>query len=213
MNHNLQIVLGCLMLLYGFAKLIIGCIACFFSPEMRKKAASVKVLGFFLNDDMTIAGKAFNFALMIFGIYSIVHGLDMIHVLPYNVSEFVMKRHIMYYINGIIGVCLIAFYSLVLFTNVKIPKMEEHKHRYMIEGLCSGLMFVIMLPIFAITHEIHDHGINQVNWFKITMYTLCIVLLSALLYSIIKKVYAEENKNGSLHGIINLIMIPLTSVT
>jgi MFS family permease len=213
MNHNLEIFLGCLMLAYGLAKLIIGFIACFFSPEMRKKAASFKILGLFLNDDMTIAGKAFNFALMIFGMYSVIHGLVMIHVLPQDISEFVMKRHIMYYINGIIGICLIVFYSLVLFTNVKIPKMEEHKHRYMIEGLCSGLMFVIMLPIFAITHEIHDHGINQVNWFNISIYTVCIVLLSALLFSIIKKVYADEDKNGAIHGIATLVMIPLASVT
>ena len=162
MDHNLEILLGCLMLFYGFAKLIIGTIACFFPPELRKKATSIKILGFFISDDLTLAGKVFDIALMIFGIYTIIHGLDMIHVLPENISEFVMKRHIMYYLNGIMGTCLIIFYSLVIFTNVKIPKMEDHKDRYMIEGLCSGIMFVLMLPLLAIFHDIHDNGFNKI---------------------------------------------------
>ena len=212
MDHNLEILLGCLMLFYGFAKLIIGTIACFFPPELRKKATSIKILGFFISDDLTLAGKVFDIALMIFGIYTIIHGLDMIHVLPENISEFVMKRHIMYYLNGIMGTCLIIFYSLVIFTNVKIPKMEDHKDRYMIEGLCSGIMFVLMLPLLAIFHDIHDNGFNKINWSRMTMYIMCVLLMVGLLILIVKRVHKNDNK-GTLSGISTLIMIPLASTT
>jgi NADH:ubiquinone oxidoreductase subunit 6 (subunit J) len=53
---------------------------------------------------------------------------------------------------------LIVFYTLVIYTDVKISKQHSHTNRYKIEGIVSGLLFLIIVPVLLAYYIVQDHG-------------------------------------------------------
>ena len=216
MNYYLEIIIGCMLLIYGIVKLVIGSIVCFFPTEWKKTMRSVDGIGFFISNDDTIAGKAFDIALMTFGIYTIIHGLDMLHILHISISDAILNRTFLYLMNAILGIYLLVFYSLVIFTNVNIPKKKDHKDRYMIEGLCSGLLFLITIPLLIIFYSIHDNGFTNANWTLIGGMIVCSIFIMVLVLYIVKKALTQKHKPTTTQEILevsSLLLIPLASTS
>jgi hypothetical protein len=218
MNTYLKALIGGILIAYGVGKLIIGGTAIFLPAEQRSQLP--KFMRFFIADDATIAGKGFDIALMVFGVYTIIHGTDLIGRLPKPWADAILTRYNLYALHAIIGMYLLVFYSLVLFTNFPIPKKPDHTDRYLIEGMLSACLFLIMIPILYAIHTINDNGFSAAlyqQWYMMLLCLLSICALLAIMVMILLYIKRKRNVHQASHTRLSdfttLVMIPLSSVT
>lgn len=149
-----EAVLGTAMCSYGFLKLFVGTTATFCSEETKDEIIKViPLLKSFYGTDETIASKAVESCFVLFGLYSIVHGLDELHLLAPKVSHVLHSRTTDYVIYGGIGTFLTAFYSAVIYTSLPIQKDKNNMQHYKLLGLVGGLSFLIMVPLQNLTDK------------------------------------------------------------
>jgi drug/metabolite transporter (DMT)-like permease len=212
MNYK-EILIGLILINYGILKLFIGFTTILTSDEfknyIRTYNPSLKIL---IPYDETLAAKMLEITFIIFGIYSLLHGLDKFHVITKNIQTFIDSRKTVYLLYGIIGIFLTLFYTLVVYTNIPIEKNIKELDRYKVVGIISGLSFLIMLPILLIFHKIVDHGIFSI--FKHTRSIICflsICIIFFFMFKILKNTNIKRN-NTLTADIITLSMIPLNTL-
>lgn len=105
--------------------------------------------------DTTVASHGIEIALVFFGIYSIVHSLNYIGIID---APFINTRTFIYAFYTILGVLMITFYYMVIYTKIPIPKKTDQMARYTVIGLVGGMMFLIMTPLYILYHQLIDHG-------------------------------------------------------
>ena len=151
--HYLLAVSG---IIYGLTKIVIGCIS-FILPESKKERLIEhhKWLKVFITIDETIAGKAIEIALIIFGVYSLLNSLDVLKIID---LPFINTREFLYGFYTIMGLILTFFYMLVVYTTLPIPKRSDQMIRYKAIGLVGGLLFLIMTPLYIVFNKVIDHG-------------------------------------------------------
>lgn len=198
-------------ILYGILKLGIGALALFAPDHLRREWKQHKVLNFIISTDTTISAKMIEIALMVFGIYTLAHGLDTLGVIN---TPFIHTRAFIYFFYTVIGLFLIVFYSLVVYTSLDIPKEKGELVRYKIVGLVGGILFLIMTPLYILYHQIVDYGSSVgalTTGFGLTFIALISVLLmSAAMVMIIYDAVVSSQKNGLLlQDILSLLFIPL----
>ncbi len=132
------------LLLYGVVKIGVGYTATFSSKEAKDQIKKkIPVTKAFYSDDETLAGKGVEFSFFLFGIFSLLHGLDKFHVLPSSISKILEQKRTETVVYLVLGLGLVLFYSLVLFTDVPISKKEENTNHYRLLGILGGLSFLI----------------------------------------------------------------------
>ena len=158
MSGALQYLLGALLILYGILKIGIGLIAILLTGKEREKVSNVPIIKYIISGDSTMSGKMFDVALMLFGLFSVVHGLHFIDILP-RPMHFMMYNGFTYGVYAMLGMFLTIYFLLVLFTNVHIPKDDVYRERYMVEGLGSGIMFLNIGAFLILYHAyVHKDG-------------------------------------------------------
>jgi hypothetical protein len=197
-SNSFRIPLAIILILYGVIKIVIGTFAVFSKGKVRQTVRNTKVLQYAVSDDETLAGKAFDIALMVFGMYTILHGLHLLHAIPGHIGEFILSRNVVLTLHMVIGFCLLVFYSLVIYTDVNIAKQKSHINRYKIEGIVSGLMFLIVVPILLAYYIVQDHGIIgawQHSPFLLSLYVvIAIGILIITIYTFLKAFMAENKE-------------------
>jgi hypothetical protein len=149
-----EVVLGTAMCSYGLLKLFVGSTATFCSEETKEKITDVvPPLKAFYGTDETIASKAVESCFMIFGLYSLLHGLDELKILPHKVRHALHSQLTDRIVYGGLGVFLTSFYSAVIYTKLPIPKDKNNLQHYKLLGLVGGLTFLIMVPIQNISFQ------------------------------------------------------------
>ena len=149
-----ELVIAGFAVLYGLFKITFGILALTLPESMRNNNSTLKYV---LSSDITAASKIIEVALVIFGVYSLLNALDLlgfIHLPWLNTRTFI------YSFYTTIGIILIGFYYLVIYTNAPIQKDSSETYRYKILGLVGGLLFLIMTPIFILYHQWQDHGFH-----------------------------------------------------
>lgn len=166
-----------LYILYGITKVIIGLSVMTIPLNIINR---IPILNWFVKtiSDKTIAGRFYEYILLLFGFYTIIHALALFEVFPNNINVLLDQKIILYSVFGIFGIILTIFYSLVLYTNIPIDKDVKHYDDYKLFGLGGGLSFII-LPILW---EIIDRGIpffrslsNEIQ--KLILFSGVIILL------------------------------------
>ena len=199
MTNAFRIPFAVILILYGVIKIIIGSIGVFSKGKARQDARNTsKIVEYTVSDDETFAGKAFDIALLTFGLYTIVHGLHLLRVIPQYIGEYILSRNVVLTIHMVIGISLLTFYTLVIYTNVDIDKQQGHMNRYKIEGIVSGLMFLVVVPILLAYYIVQDHGIIGA-WnhspYLLTMYVIIAIgIVVITLYTFIKAFMAERKE-------------------
>lgn len=203
--------------MYGILKITIGIVACFIPDSEREKVQHIPFIKHFISGDTTLSGKMFDIALLVFGLYTLIHGLYMIRILPQRVKETILTRKMLYWLNGGLGVILTIYFILILYTNTPLPKNEEYTSRYMTEGLCSGLTFLITLPTLVIYHVIVDNGLKNAIMTESLLLLLCLFSIGVLAYfilrTVIKVIKSKHEGKTTFTDIASVMIIPLNSYT
>lgn len=128
---------GLVLVAYGLAKLSIGT-SLQFQPSPGL--------------DHTVAGRVVDVCLMIFGIYTFGHGLGILGSMTPYWNHFFTDMKTTAVVYGIMGVFLIGFFSLVLFTSW-VPSSPDHKMTYELIGMLGGELFLFSVVVMAIYHR------------------------------------------------------------
>lgn len=199
-------------LLYGIVKIVVGSIAVFLPVNARnaliKRFPAIRQV---VSKDVTISAKVIELALVIFGIYTVCHCLNLLDVIN---LPLINTRAFLYIFYAAIGIVVTVFYTLVVCTDLPIPKTQEDMFRYKIIGLVGGITFLISAPIMAIIHTVHDHGgvVNayQQDPFSITMCAASIAALVVIMAFIIHNAVQTKHKNSkiTLQDLVSFTLIP-----
>jgi hypothetical protein len=215
MNTPTKLAIATLLILYGIVKISIGLVACFIPDKYRKRVSDIKFVKHFISADTTISGKMFDVALLIFGLYTLAHGFYLLGIAPAVVKTHLLTRTTLYLLNLGLGLLLTGYFYLVLFTSIDIPKNNDFRPRYMVEGLCSGLMFLVTFPMLLVWHAFQDHGFAGALHSKailLGMSLLSTLIISALIVFIAVASYKEEHKEKNISDIASVVMIPLNTL-
>lgn len=139
--------LGVLFLVYGILKvLLVVAVMFLISEDTQKKLATIPGVNLLVTGDHTLAGKGGEIVLAAFGVFSIVHGLALMGMLPGGVAALIETKWFQYMSYTVFGIVLVVFYSLVLYTNLPIPKQEENRKLYWTYGYIGGASF-LLIPV------------------------------------------------------------------
>jgi len=172
---NFRILLGLIYIIYGLFKVLIG-IALFTVPKdvLLKKIPFIKNVTS-PDEDTTISGQMYEYILLIFGLFTFFNGMSLLRFLPKMLIKFFEYKWTEYTVFIILGLLLTIFYSLVLFTKIKIPKHRDQTVYYKFYGLGGGILFLLMPFIFE--------GISRASpvFNKFSVETKSMVVLTTIL--------------------------------
>ncbi len=134
--------LGALAFLYGVTQTTTGIAALTGGDVRRQQMSKYPLLRLFVPDDTTAAGDFMVIVMTIFGILCVFVGLGMMGIS----SRWATDPDFQDYANRVLGVALVAFYSLVAFTPVPIPKNPNDRALYVKMVIVGGLTFLMTPP-------------------------------------------------------------------
>jgi hypothetical protein len=203
---NRSHIFGTILLIYGSIKLTIGIIALILTNRAINNAQNNALLKDFISKDLTVAGKVFEYTIIIFAIYTIITGVYLLDIIKNKQFNQLMHNKLITYILYIsMGLFLILFYYIVLYTSIDIQKDPKQMATYKLFGLGSGLMFILMFVI--IYSFFHYKKFTLIHYIAIS---IIILGISIAFYNIIKNsiTLIQSKKNE----ILTLIMIPIGSL-
>ena len=132
-------------LLYGISKILIALSLMAFPLSILSKIPLVNYFIIATKDD-SFAGHYYEYILMIFGIYTIIMGLSLLHILPYFIRLRIENKIFEYSVFILLGLALIIFYLLVIYTDLPISKSknEDDIFHYKILGIGGGISFLLI---------------------------------------------------------------------
>lgn len=136
------IYLGIFELLYGISKILVA-LALFFVPNKYIQEIPIVRKFFPKESDKTLAGKMYEYVLIIIGIYSIISALIIFETIP---NIFIHREIFGFVLLIVLGIFLTIFYYLVLYTDVSISKNMDNRKYYLLLGLIGGII-MISIPI------------------------------------------------------------------
>jgi hypothetical protein len=148
-NSYTTIILGILYILYGVVKIVIGLLIMMLSAEEISK---IPILKMFSKEaeDKTLAGRMYEYVLMAFGVFTIVHGLIIFKLLPLWFEELFVHKTVQYGSLIIFGLIMTIFYALVLYTDLPIDKSTKDTDHYLTLGFVGGITFLLMPVIWEL---------------------------------------------------------------
>lgn len=195
------IFIGILELLFGIFKIaVVFCL--FFVPE--KYIEKIPILNKIMvnGEDKTLAGRLYEYVLLIVGIYSIISALTIFGVIP---EWFIDQQLIEFIVFTGLGALMVIFYSLVLYTNFPLSKNVNNYHYYFLLGLLGGITLIAIPIIFQfiyyivpVFHELH----NSVKTIIILVAFILITLIIEYTY------YLYKNNSPTIQVLLNSSYIP-----
>jgi len=179
-----QYLIATLYIFYGITKLIIGLSLMTFPIEIIKK---IPVLNWFIKQvaDKTLAGRFYEYVLLFFGVYTILHGLALFGVFPAKYNALVEKKWVLYSIFLFLGSILTIFYCLVLYTDLPISKNKDDYSDYKLLGLGGGIGFLV----FPLIWEAFDHVVPFFRSLSTEMQNLVLITFTIILFFVIDLIY------------------------
>lgn len=165
-----------------------------------------------MNHDISLAGKLLIIIFLLFGLYSILHGLSILKLLPINLINIFDSRSTTYLLYILFGIILILFYTLVVFTNLKISKNMTHITTYEIGGIASGVLFFISLFIIILYDNLIVHKIPLFNNYNILLLLIIICLTVLISFIIIKALRIYKYNKIMNQYVISLPFVVLNAL-
>ena len=183
-NPLTNYIMAAIYILYGVIKIGLGIVIIFFEKEDIKDKPFLNKLETII-DDTTLAGRMYNYVLMAFGVFTIVHGMILLDLLPLWFEEIFVSKLVQYGVLVLFGVIMIVFYALILYTDLPISKKKEKYSHYTSIGLIGGILFIITPPIMELIEYIfpyfHKLSIEQQN--------MCIIAIIIIITVIVELIY------------------------
>jgi uncharacterized membrane protein len=136
-------ILGMIYIIYAIVKITVG-ISLMVLPIST--ISTMPVLKAFVKEiaDTTFAGRFYEYILLLFGVFSLFNGLALLDLLSPAMTRYFEAQWTEYAVFITLGIALVLFYSLVLYTNIPISKNRENYDHYKLLGLFSGVTFLVM---------------------------------------------------------------------
>lgn len=197
-------IIGYVLVIYGILK-VSFCITLVSLPDKYRKGISI------LTRDATTAGSVLDLVLFIFGSYTILHGLAMIGNLHTTHSEFLNHIYTIIGLYSFLGVFLIVFYSLVVYTNIPISKEENEMGTYELVGIGGGIGFLLVLAIMMLWSIYYGKSWTDPVRFSgdTTFLAISSIALIASFAWLIYNVVKRKGKQPGRNEIVTLAMLPL----
>jgi len=184
--------LGFVFLMYGIIKIILVTSIMFIPPELKKKLSTIEGFDMFVSGDDTTAGKMYEYVLLSFAIFSIIHGLALMDVFSQRFHNIIESKLFQYPFYIALGLWLMIFYMLVLYTDLPIEKKEQNRRNYKIYCYLGGLSFLLVPPIWELI-EYFNPGVQKMPQDKQLMYMTLLMLAAIfvifLVYIVSKRLY------------------------
>jgi hypothetical protein len=143
LSHNfmeLRVVIGLLYVTYGLLKVSIALSILFLPESITAKVPIIRTIN--RSNDETMAGKVYEYVFLIFGLYTILAGLSFLHILSPFLRRYIEMYRTEYYVVWILGLALIIFYALVLYSDLPIPHRSDKRDNYLVFGIGTGISFI-----------------------------------------------------------------------
>jgi hypothetical protein len=159
------ITLGALFLAYGLIKVTVSLLLLFVSQQAKVRVVQEHpALGTWVGMDVTLAGRAIDLAILVFGAYNVIHGSVLLaqvfapralhRACPSCATLVTFRWQLGLYLG--LGGMLTLLYLLVLYTNAPISKNladPTDATAYRVVGLGGGLLFLAGVPLLVVLHR------------------------------------------------------------
>lgn len=203
---TLENYIGLIVLLYGVIKVLL-CIL-----KILPKKYDDKIT--FIKHDRTTAGYVLDALLFIFGIYAILHGLRLLEHLHPSHVEILNNVHVTTALYTVVGLFMLGFYSLVLYTDVPITKDDKERNTYEVLGLGGGFMFLLSVCCLLAWHVYHDNVkfplLRKSHSF---MFLIILALILSYINGLFIYKYVYANQDNAKVAVVDLLMMPLASIS
>ncbi len=134
--------LGVLAFTYGVTQALTGVAALTGGNVRRQSMLKYPLLRLFVPSDTSAAGDFVVLVMTIFGILCVFVGLGMMDVS----AKWATDADFQDAANRILGLALVGFYTLVVFTPLPIPKNPSDRALYLRMGIVGGMTFLMTPP-------------------------------------------------------------------
>jgi hypothetical protein len=187
-EETLEKIIGVSLILYGIVKCLVGGSTLFLPLSTLEKLSEYPILNQVITPDKTYASLYLEVFLVLFGVYSIAHGLIRLNVIKDGiVKEFIELDEFYYVFNALTGLCLAIFFYFVIFTDMNISKNPHEYEKYKTIGFSGGLIFLITVFVTYMYGEIKTYGIaDAINFNKMAFFsnTMLIIIFSIVVIKI-----------------------------
>jgi hypothetical protein len=185
---------GLCLLSYGIIK-ISFCICEFFKIKIP----------FTPNDD-TQAGLIYLMFILIFSIYTLLHGFAIFNIGPNYLKRFFHYKNRSILMNTIFAIALALLSMIILFTDIPIEKDENKILIYELLGMCGSVLFFIT-GFISLLYLIYIEEGFSISFFCILFITL--ILIFILVHSALQFIKMDHN---SIKHIISIIITTFTTL-
>lgn len=182
-------VIGILLLITGFLKLIVGLSGLVLPLETLQKLHDLPFAGGFFTLDVTTAGKALEVSVVCFALYSILKGVYMLRWYDHQTINMLATSHfVTYTLYGSLGVALTLFYATVVYAPreevLKWLSFDESKRgSYKLFGIGSGIMLLILGVAMHIYHTRQSLSMKDMRLYSAILALLITALIYIIMYS------------------------------
>lgn len=187
MHYNL---IGILFILYGIMKLSLIVSIMFIPPAVQEKLSKIEGFDLIISGDDTTAGKMYEYVLFVFAVFSIIHGLALLGVFSENFQARIESKGFQYPFYVVLGLWLLVFYFLVIYTNLPIKKDPKNMYNYKIYGYLGGLSFLLVPPLWIAIEYFNpylDRMREDTQLAYMTLLMLFAIFVIFLTYIVIKR--------------------------
>jgi hypothetical protein len=150
--------LGCVA--FGLLKLTVGSLAVLAPTALLDRLAATPPTSWFITEDRSLAGVYVDVVLMLFGAYTIAHGVVLLLQAPDGPVRRVMDdARFKAAVFATVGTLIAGFYFLVLFTALPIPKEPSDAQHYE-WMLLVGLTFLYTPPLLLLARTVWLWGLR-----------------------------------------------------
>lgn len=168
-----------MFLAYGILKILLVTSLFIIPQDIEHQLATIDVINIFVTGDDTLAGKMYEYVLLVFAIFSIVHGLALLGVFNENFHNIIESEEFQFPFYIILGLWLLVFYFFVLYTKLPISKDPNKMYNYKLYGYMGGLSF-LLVPVTWKIIEYFNPYLTHLHKDTQLMY-MTIMMLGALL--------------------------------
>ena len=144
-----------IFILFGIFKLAtVVAITWFIPHDIEEKLSKIPIVNTIISGDKSLAGKMIDYIILAFALFTLVHGLAIMDVLPTSITNVFESKLLHYSVYTLLAIFSIVFYSLVLYTEYPISKNPSYYGNYKVYGFLSGFSFLLIPLLWELSEFI-----------------------------------------------------------
>ena len=201
------VIVGYILLIYGILK-VAFCIILLALPEKYRGNSA------FFKRDPTAAGTILDIVLFLFGVYTILHGSAMIRKSRHTHIDLIEHIYTIIALYGSLGIFMIVFYTLVVYTNAPISKDKTEMSKYELVGIGGGIGFLTALFAMLLWNAGRGYMFGSMVAFDgdTILWSLLFGLGLVAFACLCKNVLKKEGITSKRKEIVTLTMLPLGTI-